>query len=121
MSLEVKLKLSDTVAEITLAGELDASTAPLFQAELGHAAAAKPRYLGLQLGELEYMASAGVRLLLVTRERMAPEVEIRVVAPREEIPDTLRRTGVYSAIIVSADEPAENGDRPVRGMTAGAP
>ena len=42
MALSVVSTVKDTVAEIVLAGSLDASSAPLFQAEREKAAAAKP-------------------------------------------------------------------------------
>ena len=94
------------VVEMTLAGELDASTAPLFQAELEKAAPLKPKRLVLLVRDLEFMASAGIRMLVFAKQRMGAGVDVYVIAPREPILDTLRRTGLLHTVIVQAEYPA---------------
>jgi anti-anti-sigma factor len=103
MALSVVLKAHEDDAEITLAGELHAATAPLFQAELEKAAALKPRRLILQLKDLEFMASAGIRMLLFAKQKMGPKVDVYVIAPQEPILETLRRTGFIHSVIVQAE------------------
>jgi anti-anti-sigma factor len=100
MALSVVLTPHEDAAEISLAGELDASTAPLFQAELVKAAALKPRRLILQVKALDFMASAGIRMLLFAKQKMGPKVDVYVIAPQEPILETLRRTGVIHSVIV---------------------
>jgi anti-anti-sigma factor len=100
MALSVACAMKGDVAEITLAGSLDASTAPLFEAELNKVAALNPRRLVLFVKELEFMASEGVRMLLFAKQKMRPNVDVYVIAPREEILTTLRRTGVLLSVIV---------------------
>jgi anti-anti-sigma factor len=100
MALSVVLATKDDAAEITLAGDLDASTAPLFQAELEKAAAMKPKRLVLQVRELAFMASAGIRMLLFAKQKMGPRVDVYVIAPQEPILETLRRTGFVHSVIV---------------------
>jgi anti-anti-sigma factor len=103
MALSVVLVAKADVAEITLAGELDATTAPLFQAELEKAAAGKPRHLVLLVQGLEFMASAGVRMLVFARQKMGRGVDVYVIAPQEPILDTLRRTGLLHSVIVQTE------------------
>jgi anti-anti-sigma factor len=103
MALTVVLATKADVAEITLAGELDASTAPLFQAELEKAAALKPSRLVLLVKELTFMASAGVRMLVFAKQKMGPQVAVYVIAPQQPILDTLRRTGVLHSVIVQTE------------------
>jgi anti-anti-sigma factor len=100
MALSVVLTAHEDAAEIALAGELDASTAPLFQAELEKAAALKPGRLVLQLKDLDFMASAGIRMLLFAKQKMGPRVDVYVIAPQEPILETLRRTGFIHSVIV---------------------
>lgn len=100
MALSVYLEMKQDNAEIRLAGELDASTAPLFQAELERAADRKPRRLVLLVKELEFMASAGVRMLIFAKQKMGPTVAVYVIAPRQPILETLRRTGLLHSVIV---------------------
>ena len=103
MALTVTSKMVDQVAEITLAGELDASSAPLFQAELVKAAEQKPKRLVLFVSGLEYMASAGVRMLIFAKQKMGPSVDVYVIAPQEQVLDTIRRTGLERSVIVQAE------------------
>ncbi len=92
--------MKEGVAEITLAGELDAASAPLFQAELEKAAALKPKWLVLLVKDLEFMASAGIRMLIFAKQKMGTGVDVYVIAPQESILDTLKRTGLLHSVIV---------------------
>jgi anti-anti-sigma factor len=103
MALSVILAAKDDVAEITLAGELDAATAPLFQAELEKVAALKPKRLVLLVKDLEFMTSAGIRMLIFSKQKLGPKVEVYVIAPQEPILDTLRRTGLLHSVIVQTE------------------
>jgi anti-anti-sigma factor len=103
MALSVALVAKDNNAEITLAGELDASSAPQFQAELEKAAAQKPRRLILSVQDLSFMASAGIRMLVFAKQKMGAQVNVYVIAPQEPILETLRRTGLLHSFIVQTE------------------
>jgi anti-anti-sigma factor len=100
MALSVFLEVNDDIAEITMSGELDASSASLFQAELERAAALKPKRLVLLVKDLEFMASAGIRMLIFGKQKLGPKVDVYVIEPQEAILDTLRRTGIIRSVIV---------------------
>jgi anti-anti-sigma factor len=100
MALSVFLEVNDDIAEITLSGELDASSASLFQAELERAVALKPKRLVLLVKDLEFMASAGIRMLIFGKQKLGPKVDVYVIEPQEAILDTLRRTGIIRSVIV---------------------
>lgn len=106
MALTVVSVTNVDVVEITLAGELDGSTAPQFQAELEKTAAVKPRRLVLRVQELVFMASAGIRMLVFAKQRMGAGVDVYVIAPQEPILDTLKRTGLLHTVIVQTEYPA---------------
>lgn len=106
MALTVVSVTNVDVVEITLAGELDGSTAPQFQAELEKAAPLKPRRLVLLVKELAFMASAGIRMLVFAKQRMGAGVDVYVIAPQEPVLDTLRRTGLLHSVVVQAEYPA---------------
>ena len=86
------------IVKITLSGELDANTAAAFRAEVEKAAAQRPKRLVLMMQELEYMASAGVRVLVFTKQKMGPGVEIMAVAPQDTVLETLKLTGLERAL-----------------------
>ena len=88
------------IIKITLSGELDASTAVTFKAEVEKAAAERPKRLVLMMEELEYMASAGVRVLVFAKQKMGAGVEIMAVAPQEAVLETLKLTGLERALAI---------------------
>ncbi len=98
MALNVTSALNNGIAKITLAGELDANSAPLFRSEIEKVAAEHPRRLVLLLEALDYMASAGLRVLIYARQQMAREVDIFVVGAQEGVRDTLEKTGFHHSV-----------------------
>ena len=56
--------IKDSFVKITLSGELDGATAADFQTKVEEAAAKKPTKLFLMMQDLEFMASAGLRVLI---------------------------------------------------------
>lgn len=67
--LEVSSDQRGETLVITVAGELDVSTAPILQRELERAAEASPTSLRLDLSALRFMDSTGLQLVLSTATR----------------------------------------------------
>jgi anti-sigma B factor antagonist len=100
MALNVTFEMLDTgIARITLAGELDASTAAQFQKEVERATAGKARRLVLVLSKLEYIASAGLRVLVFAKQKMGPQVDVYVVGAQEQVTETIRKTGLHNSVV----------------------
>ena len=100
MAFNSSLDMSDGVAKITLDGELDATAAPAFRDTIEQAAAGHAQRLVLLMQGLEYMASAGVRVLIFAKQKMGSSVDIYAIAPTEQVLSTLQTTGVDRSIIV---------------------
>lgn len=100
MAFNATLETTKDTAKITLSGELDASSAPIFKTEVEKAAANHPKYLVLMMQDLEYMASAGLRVLIFAKQKMGADVDIYVVRAQETIVDTLQKTGFVQGVIV---------------------
>lgn len=84
---------SVSVMLIELVGDVDGSTAPLVQADV--LAAAEPGVkMILQMAQVSYMSSAGLRVLLsVYRQVSMQEGKVILVGLNEEIKDTMSVTG----------------------------
>lgn len=106
MAFSATLETKDSTATITLIGELDASTAPIFKAEVEKAASEKVKNLVLMMQDLEYMASAGLRVLIYTKQKMGADTDIYVVNAQEMVLETLEKTGFDQSVIV-VDTPPE--------------
>jgi anti-anti-sigma factor len=100
MSFSVASEVKKGIARITLSGELDASTAPEFKAEIEKVAAEKPRRLVLMMPGLEFMASAGLRVLIFAKQKMGSGTDIYVVGAQPSIVETLEMTGFHHSVVM---------------------
>jgi len=100
MSFSVNSSVADGIARITLTGELDAASAPQFKAAIEGAAAEKPRRLVLMLDGLEYMASAGLRVLIFAKQKLGSATEVFIVGAQAPIVETLEMTGFQDSVVM---------------------
>jgi anti-anti-sigma factor len=108
MAFTATLVVENGIAKITVAGELDASMAPVLRTEVENAAAQQARKLVLMMEDLNYISSAGLRSLIFAKQKMGPGVEIFVVGAQEQVIETLEMTGFHNSVIVlAAYDPAE--------------
>lgn len=103
-TLNITLETIDDLAKITLAGELDASTAALFQAKVEEAAKLIPKRLVLIMKDLEYMASAGLRVLIFAKQQMGADVKIYMVGVQGTVLETITKTGFNHSVYLIDDE-----------------
>lgn len=107
MPFEAVLEMTDTgVAKIALSGELDAASAPQFRDAVERAAQQRAKRLILQMEGLEFMASAGLRVLIFAKQKMGHNVDVYVVKARDPIVETIRMTGFHHSIVLVDDNNA---------------
>lgn len=104
-SFIASFKATDSVAKITLSGELDANTAPIFKAEIEKATEIDLKKLVLIMNDLEYMSSAGLRVLIFAKQKMGSEVDIYLIGMQENVKDTIEKTGFHRSVIVADEYP----------------
>jgi anti-anti-sigma factor len=100
MAFSAELEMIDGIAKIALSGELDASTASIFQEEIKKANVPELKHLVLLMADLDFMASAGLRVLIFAKQSMSRDVDIYVISPQETVLDTLQKTGIDQSLIV---------------------
>jgi anti-anti-sigma factor len=98
MAFSSQLEIVNNVAKISLAGRLDASTAGQFRDLIDQSAAKKVKAVALLLADLEYMASAGLRMIVFARQKMGATVKIYVVAPQDIVRETIEVSGFIQAV-----------------------
>ena len=100
MAFNTNLTITNNIAQITLVGELDGATASLFKTEVEKAAAADINKLVLIMKDLEYMASAGLRVLIFAKQKMGTGVDIYLVGVQNMVMDTIKKTGFHHSVII---------------------
>ncbi|WP_373514737.1 anti-sigma factor antagonist [Persicitalea sp.] len=105
MSFAIKSNVKDAadggkVATINLEGELDSLSARLFQKEIEKVAMESPKDLVLDMEKLSFMASAGLRVLIFSKQKIGSALNIYLVKPQQPIVDTLEHTGLLHSVSV---------------------
>jgi anti-anti-sigma factor len=98
MAFTISFEEGPGEATIKLSGELDAAAAPQFREVIEKVAEAKPQRLVLLMGELEFMASAGLRVLIFARQKMGAGVSLYVIGSRGPVLSTLTMSGFHHSV-----------------------
>lgn len=101
MSFTVKTEILNYGARLTLAGALDSSSAPELNEEIKRIILQNPKELVMDVEQLDFMASAGLRVIIFAKQKLGPAVNLIMVKPQEQMVETLRMTGlIFSVVIV---------------------
>jgi anti-sigma B factor antagonist len=82
------------VAVVSIGGEIDLSTAPAFEAAIAGALDDHPPVLVIELSEVRFMASAGLRVLAATHEKASKSARIAIVASNAATSRPIQLTGL---------------------------
>lgn len=103
MSVEARLDIRQKVATLTLTGEADSESAPRIAAILDGLADLQLHRLELDLSDLSYLSSAGLRCVVFAHQRLGRSVEIVVVNASAQVAETIRLTGFDRSITMRQD------------------
>lgn len=98
MAFSAILDVSGDTAKITLSGELDASVAEQFKTTVEQAAEKGPAKLVLNVDDLTFMASAGLRVIVFAKQKMGQGVSIYVIGAKGPVLNTLQMSGFDQAV-----------------------
>ena len=84
---------------LKLTGRLDTNTAPELEAELG-AQLDNVRELTLDMAELQYISSAGLRVLLAAQKRMNRQGRMRLMSVGEAVMEVFELTGFADILTI---------------------
>lgn len=100
MAFTLTSETTNGVAWITLVGELDASVAGQLRDAVLEATNAQVTRLILDMSNLEFMASAGLRGLVFARQKMGSDVDIYIVGAHDAVLDTITMTGFHHSVFM---------------------
>ena len=98
MGFSISVEDGQGEATIRLVGELDAAAAPQFKEAIEKLAETKPQRLILHMDQLEFMASAGLRVLIFARQKMGAGVSLYVIGSRGPVLNTLKMCGFHHSV-----------------------
>ena len=90
--MTITKNLNGTALEIALAGRLDTMTAPELEAELNKDLGGADS-LTLDFGKLDYISSAGLRVLLTAHKAMAAKGGMKICNVNEVVQEVFEVTG----------------------------
>ena len=97
MTIEIKRNAEETTLEIV--GRLDTTTAPALDKTI-NADIADTKDLILDLCGLEYISSAGLRVLLSAQKKMQKIGSMKVINVREEVMEVFEMTGFADILVI---------------------
>ena len=97
MTIEIKKANNETILEII--GRLDTSTAPVLDKKIQEEIPENAN-LTLNLKGLEYISSAGLRVLLSTQKRMQKAGSMKLKNVCEEVMDVFEMTGFAEILVI---------------------
>ena len=100
MAFKASLEVDNGIAKVTLVGELDASVANEFRQKIEEAAQHEVKRVVLLMDQLEYMSSAGLRVLVFAKQKMGANVAIFVVGAQPQIVEPIKQTGFHHSVVM---------------------
>ena len=99
MMLNIEKNINESVLTLTLIGRLDTTSAPELEKELKTSLDGVTA-LAIDMTELEYISSAGLRVLLSTQKIMNKQGEMKVTHVGETIMEIFEVTGFSDILTI---------------------
>ena len=103
MSLQIISTHAESSASIQLIGTVDTKTAPELLDILTNLDLKSLTSLKIDMNQMNFMSSAGLRALLFAKQKMDQNSTLTVTGACEEVVDTIKKTGLTQAIVISED------------------
>ena len=97
--MEIKKEQNGTALTLSLAGRLDAMTAPELETVVKSGLSGITD-LTLDFASLDYIASAGLRVLLATQKIMKKQGKMKLVHVNQDVKEVLEMTGFIQFLTV---------------------
>lgn len=101
--MEIRKQLDGSNLTVALVGRLDAATAIQLDKDLAKSLDGV-KNLTIDLAELSYMASAGLRILLKTQKKMNNQGEMTIKNVQHDVREVLEMTG-FARLLTIEDTP----------------
>lgn len=90
--MNINLEINEATAKISMEGRLDTTTAPTLEEKI-NALPDDVKDLVLDMGKVEYVSSAGLRVILFAQKKMAKVGGMKLVSVCDAVMEVLEITG----------------------------
>ena len=97
--MKIEKKIENLAAEIILSGRLDTTTAPDLERELD-TIITEVKDLTFNMTELEYISSAGLRVLLRAQKLMNTQGNMKLIGVNESVMEVFEITGFSDILTI---------------------
>lgn len=100
MESKFSVTYKDGVAKIDLSGRLDATNAPGLQEELKKLIGQPVSRLVFYAKDLEYIASAGLRVIIFAKQKIGVDAEVYLIEAQETVLGVVKMTGLDNFMVI---------------------
>lgn len=100
MDSKFEMQFENGVAKIELIGKLDAVKAPELMDELKKLIGQKIEKIYFIADKLEYISSAGLRVMIFSKQKIGIDADIYLIGATEEVLDVIKMSGLDNFLII---------------------
>lgn len=100
MTFKCDSNLEGNIASFTLAGKLDAANAPTLSEALKGIMDQPIEKIVFYAQELEYISSAGLRVLVFAKQKMGVDTRVYIISPQSDVVDVIKMSGFDSFLTI---------------------
>ena len=104
MPLSIKVSQAESIATLSISGDVDTKTAPDLLKELTTLNLKELSELRLNLSEVAFMSSAGLRAIVFAKQKMPHSARLYLIEASDLIIDTVKKTGLSQAVVFASVE-----------------
>ncbi len=97
-SCAIEERRVDSVSVVSVAGVIDMLTAPDLEKAISEAAKSSPAAVVVDMTGVEFLASAGMGVLIAAQDELAPDIKLAVVAEGPATSRPLKLVGVTDVV-----------------------
>jgi anti-anti-sigma factor len=94
------LQQEGEITKIILQGRLDAAKAPQLMDELKKLIGKTINQIVFIANDLEYISSAGIRVILFTKQKIGVNTEVYFIAPQPQVLEVLKMSGLDNFLFI---------------------
>ena len=100
MENKIQVTYKGGIAKAELTGRLDASSAPTLQNALKEILGEKIDNLVFMVKDLEYISSAGLRVIIFTKQKIGVDAKLYLIQPQDTVLEIIKMSGLDNFMII---------------------